>query len=164
MSTINRVPWGLQDVLGNTNFGDNPSVLAKTTVPTYRIDRHLKFELLTNAVASGALTNTTDTIDITVPDGEVWELIQVSSRVSGVATTELYQLTILLTALNSSNDHFVATTRKTDSTQIGSAAIWNPPDQPLIGGGTVLKSRFFQAVGLASLTVTMSALYYRYRV
>lgn len=73
MSQINRVPQGLQDLLGSQNFGDNPSELGSVVAPTLDLERLLfaerrwfSYKLAANVAVDGSFNVHT------VPAGELW--------------------------------------------------------------------------------------------
>lgn len=82
MSRINRVPFGLQDLLGSTNQGDNPNELGEVVAPTLALDTYLSAErrfwhagTLTTASVDGAV------ISKDVPVGELWLLQSIGCTV-----------------------------------------------------------------------------------
>ena len=70
---ISRVPFGLQDLLGSTNQGDNPSQLSEIVAPTLDLSSYLEAERrsFTISTAPAAFVNGLLTT-ITVPLGELW--------------------------------------------------------------------------------------------
>ncbi|MGI9457519.1 MAG: hypothetical protein ACR2NU_13225 [Aeoliella sp.] len=56
MSQINRPPLGLQELLGSQNFGDNPSQLAQSVVPTIDLFPFLATSTLKIEGTSGGQT------------------------------------------------------------------------------------------------------------
>lgn len=89
MSQINRVPQGLQDLLGSKNFGDNPAELSQVVAPTtdlskfYEAERRSWFQPITsiNMTAEGAITS------LAVPEGQLWFVQAIGTRwsVQGIA-------------------------------------------------------------------------------
>lgn len=73
MSRINRVPFGLQDLLGSTNFGDNPSELAPVVAPTLDLNLWLASERR-EATYGNLVAGTSDGVggQLVVPEGEMW--------------------------------------------------------------------------------------------
>ncbi len=74
MSRVNRVPYGLQNLLGAQNFGDNPSELSGIIAPTLDLWQMLKFEQRAWHIDPGAVNrNTPGAISFkAVPEGEMW--------------------------------------------------------------------------------------------
>lgn len=72
MSRINQPPWGLQALLGSKNFGDNPSELAETVVPTVDVFKFLSADRIDYELVNGATNARGDSIEIAVPEGELW--------------------------------------------------------------------------------------------
>jgi len=125
MGVINRVPLGLQDLLGSSNQGDNPSNLAEIVAPVLDLQQYLaaerRFFQLETAVqqfsdGQGGL--------ISVPAGELWFIDAFS---------------VFLTLIG--NDPFdchlsVAVERTTNTNQTGNHAIAGFPrfQSPRQGG------------------------------
>lgn len=85
MSRINRVPLGLQDLLGSQNFGDNPSELGSVVAPTLDMTNFLRAERRWFAQASAfAIAVDGQVTAIQVPQGEIW---YVNAFAMGVAGT-----------------------------------------------------------------------------
>lgn len=73
MSRINRVPFGLQDLLGSQNFGDNPSELSSVVAPVLDMLPFLSAERYSYSYQSGNISNNGAMASgISVPDGEIW--------------------------------------------------------------------------------------------
>jgi hypothetical protein len=72
MSRINRVPFGLQDLLGSQNFGDNPSELSGVVAPTLDMGMFLTAERTNYAYKAVAISNNGLVTSFVVPEGEVW--------------------------------------------------------------------------------------------
>lgn len=81
MSRVNRVPFGLQDLLGSQNFGDNPSDFAQTIAPTIDMFPFLAQERITEWVsATSPVTSSATFAQVSVPQGELWLLDSVGCR------------------------------------------------------------------------------------
>lgn len=78
MSRINRVPAGLQSLLGSQNFGDNPSELQPFVSPTLDQLPFLSRDVVRTSLNARAVTAVQDAISVQVPIGESWELLNVS--------------------------------------------------------------------------------------
>lgn len=88
MSSINRVPFGLQSLLGNTNFGDNPGVLQGEARAVIPIGDFLRVDLLRKASGPTAAFDANSSVG--PPLGELWEIVAIASfaqEASGVAAT-----------------------------------------------------------------------------
>lgn len=74
MARINRLPHGLQDLLGNTNLGINPAELLEAVRPSVDLWALWTAERVSYTEESVANVFGTqfDSIDITVPVGELW--------------------------------------------------------------------------------------------
>ena len=89
MSRINRVPLGLQDLLGSQNLGQNPSDLSQVVAPTHDMFPHWAMERLvqhrttgSEVTAAGAQAGQ----NITIPEGEAWIMVFASSSLAGFET------------------------------------------------------------------------------
>lgn len=78
MSKINRVPRGIQDLLGNTAQGQNPAELLQSVRPTFDLLPWWSTERIdfTNFIGSFAAVFQQQTIR--VPQGELWIPISMS--------------------------------------------------------------------------------------
>ena len=74
MSRINRVPSGLQDLLGSQNLGTNPADLSMVVAPTVDMFPFWAAERLTGwGQNNAAVSNSTvDIATLVVPNGEAW--------------------------------------------------------------------------------------------
>lgn len=79
MSQINRVPFGLQDLLGSQNFGDNPSELSQVVAPTLDMTPFLTAERTSYSYLSLTLAANAEIGTIVVPEGELWYCLGVGS-------------------------------------------------------------------------------------
>ena len=75
MSRINRVPFGLQDLLGSQNFGDNPSELSRVVAPTLEMTPFLTAERTSYVHTSASKSTNGQIVAQVVPDGEIWYLV-----------------------------------------------------------------------------------------
>ena len=82
-SKINRVPWGLQDFLGNTNAGENPGTVPDEVRAIFDMWPLWGMERLSAFRASGTMTVRGDSIALTVPDNELWMPYTVAWQVNG---------------------------------------------------------------------------------
>lgn len=83
MGRINTPPYGLQYLLGSTNFGDNPSELGDATLPTLEQFKFLGARNIHYARTSVTFTARNQTIPINIPTNEAWEMISVAVGVFG---------------------------------------------------------------------------------
>lgn len=83
MSRINRVPVGLQDVLGSTAMGDNPSDLLEEVRATFDMWPFWMADRVRHIAASASVAVRGATVIITVPQNEIWQPIILSIALSG---------------------------------------------------------------------------------
>lgn len=83
MSQINQPPFGLQALLGSKNFGDNPSVLAETVLPTVDLTMFLYAEKIFYERTASVLNARGQANSINVPAGELWLLLNATMRLEG---------------------------------------------------------------------------------
>lgn len=97
MSRINAVPKALQDLLGNTASGVNPSELAAFVqpglemLPFWMLDRQ---EYIPSAGSVAAVFGNTF---LTVPAGEIWIPIGLSFEITGTVIGEAFQIVVGVT-------------------------------------------------------------------
>lgn len=89
MSQINRVPSGLQGLLGSKNFGDNPKQLAGIVAPTIDMWPFLSIESFSASMTSdfpltAAIGDATFAQHF-VPDGEIWLVGRLTTSVQANA-------------------------------------------------------------------------------
>lgn len=78
MSRINQPPRGLQDLLGSQNFGDNPSDLAETVIPSLEMLDFLSAEKIDFERIAGSRTARGGNVGVVVPEGELWFMMEAS--------------------------------------------------------------------------------------
>jgi len=92
MSTINVLPKGFQEYLGNTSQGVNPSELNPNVQsgvdigPFYDVDKMRQKALTANV--STPLTGAREII----PQGEVWSPVQLSGRITGLTIGDVVSI------------------------------------------------------------------------
>lgn len=86
-SMINRLAFGLIDLIGSTNQGDNPSQLGDQVAPVLDVrDLYLSERLTYFQNQSTFNPGNNSSIDnIVIPIGQVWRLISMSARFTGAA-------------------------------------------------------------------------------
>lgn len=125
MGRINQVPRGLQFLLGNTNFGDNPSELNDITGPTLEQFPFLGQTLLDFRKENATINSRGDLISIEVPEGEMWMPLAMSWLVPGVnevgtqISVRLELRDINRQTLNASSIHNVSMSAVRTSIQVG---------------------------------------------
>lgn len=84
MGRINTVPVGLQSLMGNTNFGNNPSELAEISAPTIDLAPFLGAYKVGYARNAASLNSTGPTgTGVEVPEGKVWIPIATTVYING---------------------------------------------------------------------------------
>lgn len=84
MSVINRVPWGLQDILGSTSQGKNPSELLDQVRPSFDMFPLWAMERLETRRVFTTLVSVGTNLDIEIPDGEMWIPFHMQAGITGV--------------------------------------------------------------------------------
>lgn len=80
MSKINRLPWGLQDILGSVSQGDNPSELLKDVRASFDMWPLWTPERLRFVRTGAVLDAEGEAVSTTIPDGEYWMPITFSMK------------------------------------------------------------------------------------
>ena len=93
MSRINRLPSGLQEFLGNTSQGVNPSELSNVVSPTFDISDFWKVQKQDEIRIVTSMTAVYQSAFFQIPQSELWMLIGVSAGVN-ILTTESAQLVV----------------------------------------------------------------------
>lgn len=107
MSKINSLPSGLQEFLGNTSQGVNPSELSNVVTPTFDISDFWKVPKTKVIRIAINFTAVYTNGSFTVPNNEIWMLVSVSGNVN-ILTTESAQLVISLTEQGGLNRQVIA--------------------------------------------------------
>jgi len=89
MSRINRVPRGLQDLLGSTNQGDNPSDLLPDVRATFDIFPFWAVERLRVAFKSSVNPSTIASQFHIIPDNEMWLVKVITTTVTNTLAATL---------------------------------------------------------------------------
>lgn len=98
MSRINRIPYGLQDLVGNTAAGENPDVLENSVRPALNIEPYWDATQLRFIQVNRTVTGPTASAFILVPNGEAWIPLHIGASIDGFAagatcamSTRLYE-------------------------------------------------------------------------
>jgi len=98
VSRINRVPFGLQELLGNAAQGDNPSELLDGVRADFDIEPLWHADRLQTAEATSSQSALSAGVQITVPSGEYWRPISMSGKMAiavGDSTGIILSVTLL---------------------------------------------------------------------
>jgi len=170
MSRINRVPRGLQDLLGSTNQGDNPSELLGDVRAGFDIFPFWGAERLKAITNFTANLSAATTLDHAVPEGRVWLPVAMSTEVTNPGFPAL-EVSIIHELLNINSD--------AGGTNIIPIDGWDKrvftgqpfsmtfatqfPQQFLVSGGSIFRSACLYALN-TGVTATMkhSILYYEF--
>lgn len=176
MSRINRLPWGLQNLLGSTAQGDNPSNLEESVRPILDVTPHYELERLNSQSVSGANTAIGGSETITIPDGEVWEIVTIScSALNSFNAGGFIRMALKSRAINldtdTNNNVVLAVGPQYDvvhdvaSTAVSFQFAWQPPYKQFWRGGTRFQVIIIDAVFTgASVTMGMQILYRRWSI
>lgn len=98
MGRINTVPRGLQGFLGNTNFGDNPSELARETQATIDLNKFLQVDKMRSYISAAvAVAAGNSNVDrIVVPENQLWFLLHVGMYCERTSSSGTGQVTGLV--------------------------------------------------------------------
>lgn len=98
MSIINRLPWGLQSLLGSNSQGDNPNNLLRDVRASFDMFPLWGVDALAIGSNSGNAAVVGQATVITVPSGEIWIPITVGGFIG--ATTIGDELGIAIVSLD----------------------------------------------------------------
>ena len=166
MSQINRVPWGLQSLLGSKNFGRNPSQLVEAVQPTLDMSGHLSYELLKGASVLNTVTAAGQVAQLTVPDNEAWHLLSVSGRVTNASIAECYEVALQCLPRNAgaTTAELGVFAKQSDSTRaVGSGLAVHLPQPIILGPGGYVRASLIEAV-VTSFDLVCTCLYYKLEV
>lgn len=176
MSRINQVPFGLQFLLGNANFGDNPSELNDITAPTLEQFPFLAQTLMDFERNSVQTTSIGDTVFVKVPEGEMWMPVHMLARIAGfanVGTSWAPQLEMRLiqrkNPITPGSTHILTIGPVVTSVQIGELAgfSYNFPEPTLIPSGvefTVRTAAYISGGAPGDDSMTVHLWFYRFQV
>lgn len=86
MSRINRVPHGLQDILGSVSQGDNPNDILTEVRAITDLFPLWAMERLAVSRVSATLVSLGTNMDLPIPDGELWIPHAFSTGIVGANT------------------------------------------------------------------------------
>lgn len=155
MSQITRVPWGLQDFLGNQSQGDNPSEFAQIVAPVLDLSQFYSIEKEKHYTEGFGIISTNATIDVEVPEGEVWIIKSIGARHAfGTAPTAGDGYTMCYFATNLTNSNIPTNLHglrddfrwETDGVAGGSVVEAQPVHDFIAWAGTLIKWRVTDVV------------------
>jgi len=82
VSTINRLPWGLQDILGSVSQGDNPDDLLRQVRASFDMWPLWTPERLRMTPVGATLDEEGEASVIQIPNGEYWMPHSISMKAS----------------------------------------------------------------------------------
>lgn len=100
MSVINRLPKALQEFLGNTQAGVNPSELTQVVSPGFDMTPHWSVDQMQWQSVVGVVTTVGNAATITVPQGEVWRPLHLTGYMAGLDEGDDIRLEIGLFSQN----------------------------------------------------------------
>ncbi len=98
MSRINRVPFGLQELLGSTAQGDNPSDLLQDVRASFDIEPLWHADRIESIEGTGTQQTIGAGIQVTIPSGEYWRPI-VFSCIQNIAIGDSTGIVLTMTLL-----------------------------------------------------------------
>lgn len=122
MGRVNTPPLGLQSLLGNQNFGDNPDDLSQTIRPVIDQTPFLGSTQIKYSRDASSLNGVGVAVTTTVPQGEAWYILGVSLQIPGVTNAGQFQLGIALEDLpgfTPGQQHWLASMHNRVTTNIG---------------------------------------------
>lgn len=146
MGRIQNTPEGLLDLLGSKVGGRYPDVISDSAVPTVSLNGLLRGRRIATAVANSLTSAVNDSAELTVPEGEVWEVFAIDSIVSATAAAQLTNIRIQLENLANSADPQEIIIVANHVAPVGSAAVHAMAgttiyDEPLVlPAGTLIKA------------------------
>lgn len=165
MSRINRVPFGLQEFLGNTSQGNNPSELLEQVRPGFNmwplwgVDKieYQEFSVSTGSLGAGAT--------LTVPLGKVWMPLHFSGR-TGMALAGVQQLALRITDPASGVSAILQQSALMTAVQANqSLSVHHSFPQPLLlASGVTVDCVWAVNVGGAARTIKCEGQYYELSV
>lgn len=142
MTIINRLPKGLQEFLGNTAQGQNPSELRQDVFPTIDMSPFWSLDRTKYKRQTGTITTIGNGAFITIPPGEVWMPFHMSAIMTGFTVGDVVRMNLSLFPPN--GDNFVLASGVniglTDIVErVGVSYDWKRPilysDGMIFGGG-----------------------------
>ena len=94
MGRINTLPYGLQSLLGNTNFGDNPSDLSQVTAPVIGLDHNFEAFRIDYARNTGSINSSGDFVATVIPAGEAWIPIAIAPTLNGEVAGDIAKINV----------------------------------------------------------------------
>lgn len=94
MSKINALPKGLQEFLGNTSQGVNPSDLLPGVRPEFDMFPFWASDKTVIESNNGNVTTVGNTVALAVPAGEVWMPIQITASMTGLTIGDVVRFSV----------------------------------------------------------------------
>lgn len=173
MSKINQPPFGLQSLFGSKNFGDNPSELSQVVGTGVDLLPFIAAERIDYRRATVLTQARGDTVDIKVPLGELWMLLNANFSLPGATsigtkwagTIELFEqpksaFPVSPFVLEYGPEFTVATIGD------GSGFAYEPGELNLIWSDTIIRGRLIVLVPGAALdeAFELNLQFYRFEV
>lgn len=94
MSRINTAPRALQDLLGNTAAGVNPSTLADVVRPSFDMLPFWSVDKTDYVQFAGQIAAVFQQQTIRVPEGEIWVPLSMSADITGTVIGEFFSIVV----------------------------------------------------------------------
>lgn len=151
MSKINRIPKALQELLGNTSQGVNPSELLSEVRPSFDMVKFWALDKVDYIASTASAAAVFANSFVQVPQGEVWIPLTLSADITMTVIGEGAQIVIGI-ANNSrlARCHIAQSEYRTTTTAIETiAAVYEFPQMILLGAGDSVyyQIHFFSAAG-----------------
>jgi len=137
MSKINALPFGLQEILGNTALGINPDDLSQEVKAQFDIEKYWLLDKIQFAEAQVLTTVADSGVEVEIPDSEIWMPISCSAQYQ-FTVGDFTSCSIVLTTQPGAEKTFLATSEwvlgAASSSRNRVGLVW--PRQVLFGPGT----------------------------
>lgn len=167
MSRVNQPPIGLQDFLGNQNFGENPNTLSSTLLPSVDLTPFLGSQQLSFARNSGSRSGVGVAVSQTVPQGEAWFMLSVAVNQNTSVTAGAQCVGITLTNVPG----LPGISIKLATSQYVSIgvnefvpAVWQPPIPVMFEAGTTINCHAFAIPGAGPDFYEITSMFYRLKI
>jgi hypothetical protein len=169
VSRINRVPHGLQDILGSQAQGNNPSILLQEVRPAFDMFPMWASERVESTQVQDTPTGIGFKFDIEIPEAEAWIPFYTSMRLTAVTAADAFGLEVGIRAGGTQITSVVPTQGfprvviQTAGDQIVRGYVFRFPQMYLSGSLFRWGFTHYTTVG-ADPTVTASVMYWRLNV
>ena len=165
---IQTRPLGFLSALGLKSSGQNPPTVDDEAKAVYELSPHYHVDKLDAQSVSGTSTTNGDTLDLTIPQGEAWQVISCQYGLTPAAGASLTLGRLALLVGWNQNSIRVDVGEVIERSIVANQSIlfaWNPQWPVLLPPGSTLTGRVEVAANYSgTINFNVAALFHRFEV